>query len=613
MAKQKKSRFGVWVIMILLFVGLLGFGTGGFTGSIQRLGMAGDTEIPVSNYTTALNNQLRSLEAQVGNRVTFAQAQASGLDRQVLNQVVTTATLDNETSRLGLSIGDERVRDEVLGTQAFQSLSGAFDREVYRRALTNAGLSETEYEASLRADVARTLLQGAVVSGVDMPPVYADTLLTFMGETRDVVYAPVTLDDLQEPVSGPTARELQTFYDENPDMFTAPERREITYALLTPDMLADQITVADDQVRALYDDRIAQFQQPERRLVERLAFATPEAAAEAQASVAAGDTDFDALVDARGLSLSDVDLGDVSRDDLGAAADAVFSAAAGDVVGPVETRLGSALFRVNAVLAAEEVSFDEAAPDLRQELATDQARRVINQSAEQINDLIAGGAALEDLAERTDLELGTISMAPDTTEGPAAYDGFRTAAAAAEQGAFPELLELQDGGIFALRLDSITPPTLRPIAEVSDTLDTAWRAAAERLAIIARAEELAAEVTADSDLASLGLDPVTQQGLTRGSFVEDTPDTFMQTVFEMDTAEVRALPTADGALIVRLNAITPADLGSDRLTAQAEMLAEQVSAGLAQDLYDAFANDVRQRTDIVIDQTVVNAVNAQMQ
>ena len=610
--KKKSTRFSVWVIMILLFVGLLGFGTGGFTGSVQRIGMAGDTEIRLSAYTNALDAQLRSLEAQTGSRVTFQQAQAAGLDRQVLGQVVTQATLDNEAARLGLSIGDDRVAEEVVATSAFQNLSGSFDRETYRRALSNAGYTEADYEDTLRADIARTLLQGAVIGGIEMDPVYVDTLVQFLGETRDLVLAPVTADDLTAPVPGPTEADLTAFYDGNPDLFTAPETRQITYAILTPDMLADQIEIDDAQVQALYDQRIDQFEQPERRLVERLVMADTETAEAARAAIEAGETDFDTLVEERGLTLSQVDLGDVAREDLGAAGEPVFAAEPGDTVGPVETSLGPALFRVNAVLAAESTPFEDAAPALRQELATEQARRVINQSGEQINDLIAGGAALEDLAERTDLTLGTASITPDSTDGPAAYDSFRNAALEAEAGAFPELMELEDGGIFVLRLDEVTPPTLRPMDEVGDALEEAWRAEAERQAIIDRAEELAAQIQPMTNLETLGLEPTEQQGLTRGSFVEGTPQDFMQTVFEMSPAEVRALPTSDGAVIVRLNRVTEADPSSERMAAQARSIADQVTAGLSQDLYAAYAESVRARTDVAIDQAAVNAVNAQM-
>ena len=613
MSQKKGTRFSVWVIMILLFVGLLGFGTGGFNGSVQRLGMAGDTEIPVSAYVNALNNRMRALDQQAGSRVTFQQAQAAGVDRQVLGQVVTQATLDDEAASLGLSVGDDRIREELLATPAFQNLSGTFDRETYRRALRNANLTEAEYEASIRAEIARTLLQGAVIGGVRMPGVYTDTLVAYLGETRDITLAPVTAAALTEPVPGPTDADLQTFYDETPDQFTAPERREITYVMLTPDMLADSVEVPEDQVSALYEQRIDQFVQPERRLVERLVFSGSQAAQDALARIEAGETDFDALVSERGLALSDVDLGDVAASDLGAAAEPVFATEPGNVAGPVDTDLGPALFRVNAVIAAEETSLEEAAPALRQELATDQARRAIRASAEQINDLIAGGAKLEDLAERTDLELRTVSLIPDSTDGPAAYDSFRQAAMAATEGAYPELEELDDGGLFALRLDGVTPPELEPFEAVRDRVETAWRAEAERRAIRERADALAKEVLPMTNFDSLGLTSDSQRGLTRSAFVEGTPQDFMQAVYQMTPGEARALPTEEGAILVRLDRVTAADPEDERVQAQTAAIARDIDGGVAQDLYAAYAEAIRARTDVVIDQAAVNAVNAQMQ
>ncbi|WP_386682401.1 peptidyl-prolyl cis-trans isomerase [Loktanella sp. R86503] len=613
MATKKRTPIAVWIIMILIMGGLLGFGTGGFTSTISRLGTAGDKEITVASYQSALNEQLRSLEAQVGSRVTFQQAQSIGLDRSVLAQIITQRTLDNEAAELGVSVGDSRVRDEVLSNPSFQSLSGSFDRTLYGNALRNVGLSEADYETSIRDELARTLLQGAVVGGIPAALVYAETVTAFLGETRDIETAPITAAMLTTPVPGPTEPDLQTFYDENPDMFTAPEARQITYAMLTPAMLADKVEIDDAQVQDLYEQRIDTFRQPERRLVERLIFNTAEEAEAALARLSAEELDFDALVAERGLSLGDVDLGDVAIEDLGTAGEAVFAADTGEVVGPQDTNLGPALFRVNAVLAAEETSFDEAAPDLRAELATDQARRVIQSDGETINDLIAGGATLEDLAERTELELQTIAFTEGSTEGPAAYEAFRAAATAATEGAYPELIDLDDGGIFALRLDSVTPPAVQPLEDVRARLEDAWRAAAEKTALLEQAQQIASDVTSDTDLATLGLTPTASANLTRGSFVADTPEGFMRTVFEMAPGETRAVATEAGAIIVRLNTVTPADLASERLTAQADDISNQASAGIAQDVFDAFAEAVRARTDVTIDQTAVNAVNAQLQ
>ena len=165
MASAKKPRYFLWIIMGLLVVGLLGFGTGGLSGNLRTVGEVGDKPITVIAYQRALNEQLRGFEAQVGTSVSFQQAQQFGLDQAALSQVVTRRTLDNEAAQLGISVGDERVRDEVLRVPAFGGIDGQFDRESYRFALQQSGLTETDFEMGIREEISRTLLQGAVVGG----------------------------------------------------------------------------------------------------------------------------------------------------------------------------------------------------------------------------------------------------------------------------------------------------------------------------------------------------------------------------------------------------------------------------------------------------------------
>ena len=165
--------------------------------------------------------------------------------------------------------------------------------------------------------------------------------------------------DLVTPLPDPTEDELKAFHDANIARFTAPEAKRITYAALLPEAIAADQPVEEAVLRELYQGRIDEFVIPERRIVERLIFPDQAAADAARAELDAGGS-FEALVTARGLTLDAIDLGDVTRDDLGAAADAVFAAAEGAVVGPVESDLGQALYRVVTALDAEETTFEEA-------------------------------------------------------------------------------------------------------------------------------------------------------------------------------------------------------------------------------------------------------------
>ncbi len=609
MAQKKGKRYGVWIIVGLLFVGLLGFGTGNLGGNITTIGSVGDKELRISDYQRFLNAQVRSFEGQTGNRISIVEAQQLGLTQIAQSQLIAERAIDNEVSNIGLSIGDALVREEVLRVPGFRGISGDFDREVYRSALRQNGLTEAEFETSIREELSRTLLQGAVAGGLPAADIYADTLAEFIGAQRDFVWAEITDADIEGDLPEPRAAELAAFYDANPDLFTAPETRDITYAWLVPDMIQDQLTIDETALRATYEERIAEFVTPERRLVERLAFLDDDAASAGLARIEAGEIDFDGLVVERGLDLADIDLGDVSQSDLGAAAEGVFAAEVGGVVGPLPSDVGPALFRMNAVLAAQEVTFEEAAPDLREELAAARARRVIDDSSEQINDLLAGGATLEVLAERTDMQLGQIDWSVESDEDVAAYDVFRIAAATAQEGDFAQLERLPDGGLLALRLNGITPPTLRPQADVADELVEAYRADAQRTAIFARAKEIAAELAPLSDLASFGVTATIETGQTRQSFIAGTPPGFMTEVFEMEIGQNRVIDNGDTAIVVRLDGISPADDSDPQVAAQRAQIAESVTAGIANDLYGAFAGDVQLRTNVVVDQNALNLVH----
>ncbi len=609
-AKGKSGRIVVWVILVLLVVGLAGFGATNFGGGVRQIGSVGDVEITIDEYGRALQQEIQQLSQQTGQRIT--RAARFGIDQIVLQRLVGRAALDNEAQRIGLSVGDEQVARDIRAVAAFQGVDGEFDRESYEFVLDRNGLTPGQFEEQIRADTARGLLQAAVTGGVRIPQVYVDTLYGYAREGRDVTWAVTTAENLQDEIADPTDAELEAFHEANPDLFTAPEGRVITYAWITPEMLAGQIDTDEEMLRQLYEERSDQYRQPERRLVERLVFGSEDEAQAAADAIATGETTFDTLVEERGLTLADVDLGDLSRDELGAAADVVFALEEPGVAGPAPTDLGPGLFRVNAILAEDVTTFEEARDDLAAEVENDQARRVIEDMRPEIDDLLAGGATLEDLAAETELELGTITLEPGTTEGPAAYEAFRTEAQAVIEGDYPEVRELEDGGMFALRLDEVRPPELRPLADVRDQVAEAWRAAQVQAALMEEAEADAVDVKAGATFEAQDLTPGTVEGVTRDGVVEGLPPEAIEAIFEMQPGDARAVATPEGAAVIRLDRIVPADQDSEEAQSVKSAFAEQSAATLADDILSAFVRAAEQDAGISLDQSAINAVQTQL-
>ncbi len=607
------SKTAVWILLGLLILGLGGFGVTNLSGGVSPVGYVGDEEIPIDEYARQLQQEIRAVEAQTGEPLPFPQAQAMGLDRAVLGRLITTTALDHEAGQLGLSIGDDNLARQITEIPAFQGPDGSFDREAYQFALDRAGLTESRFEEQLRKETARTLLQAALVRGTRMPDTFADTIMTYAAERRNFSFIRLDQADLENPLPMPTEDELRSYYQANLPRFTTPEMKTITYAWLSPEMVVDQIDVPEDQLRAEYEKRAAEYNTPERRLVERLAFSDAAAAEAAKASVEAGETSFEALVQERGLDLADVDMGDVTRGALSGAADAVFGAEVGAVVGPFDSSLGPVLYRVNGVLEAQETPFEEVEAELRDDLAMDRARRLIESRLTEIDGLLAGGATLEELEAEAGMEVKQIDWFRESGVGPANYESFRQAAQAVTTEDFPQIEEMEDGGIFALRLDGIVEPRVQPFEDVRSSVLAGWQSAETDRRLTEQAQALIPQLSEGRAMTSLGYDVREEQEITRGAFIMGTPPNFLDQVFRMEPGELRVIGGLGAVYLVRLDDILPPDMDTPEVAALQQQIAEQARQGLAQDLFQAYATDIQSRAGLQLDQAALNAVHANFQ
>jgi len=593
--------------MGFVMVGLLGFGAVSFNGSIQSVGAVGDTEIPVDDYARGLQNELRATEAQFGQALSFSEAQAIGIPDRVLSRLVQEKALENEAAAISLSVGDDAVRNQIMEINAFRGLDGQFDRQNYQLSLEGAGYTEAQFEADIRAESARTLLQGAVLAGNTMDDIATETVLAFLMETRDFSIARLTVEHLTTPIADATDDVLNTYYTDNIAAYTQPERKDITYAVLSPDMLIDKIQVDQAALQAEYDSRVDQYQQPERRLVERLVFIDQAGANEALSQITEGAQTFEDLVSARGLTLDDVDLGDVARDALDDAADAVFSARVGDVVGPFDSDLGPALFRVNGILDAQTITREDARSELEDELALDLARRQIDAMIGQVDDTLAAGATLEELEADFGLRLERVEYHANALADITAYPSFRQAAEAVTERDFPTLTMLEDGGIFALRLNQVIAPAPIPFADARETVLADWRADETEAALNALGNDVAT--------GAVELDLKTEEltGLRRDEFGSSATPAILAKAFELQIGQSEAISDGSDVVVVTLNDINAGDLTIEDADTIRNALSSQFNTTLSNDMYAAFARQIQARAGISLDQQALNAVHANFQ
>lgn len=611
---KKKNNTIVWALLGLLVVSLTGFGVQSVgSGGSQAIATIGDEKVTVDAYYRALNSQLQAMSRQFGQNITLQQGLAFGVDRQTQRQVLASAALNGESSRIGLSVGDQLVKDNLLNTEAFQALTGGFDKVAYESALDRANLKPAEYEEIIRKDATRTLLRAGMSGGVSVGDTYGLALLNFLGQKRSFDWALVDQSMLPEPTRDANDGEVRAYYEANPDKYTAPEARVLTYVHLSPDMLIPTIETDDAALRAYYDEQSGRFNQPARRIVDRLVFGSTQEAQEALDKITSGSKIFADIVATRGLTLEDIDLGEVTKSDLASgAADAVFLLGAPGLLGPVESSLGPALFRVNAILAAQSTSFEDAKATLHTELVADRARRNIDALITEIDDLLAGGAALEDIAVETAMELSTIRISQDDSTGINAYETFRTAAASVTKEDFPEVLTLSDGGIFALRLDEIVPPTLKTYDVVKADAAADWKTAETRIEVLQLAADLKIRLEGGETFAELGLTAKTETDLQRDDFIKEAPVSLVTELFEAQDAEIKVVKSAEAIVVARLNGTSPFDPADSLNKTTLDSVRQRYAQQIGSDIFDAYIIALQNEAGITLNQSLIAAVHAQI-
>ncbi|NSX55679.1 peptidylprolyl isomerase [Parasulfitobacter algicola] len=615
MFKSKTSKFFIWIIVLLLFVGLAGFSVGGFGTSFGTIATVGNKKVYGDTYARELNNEIRAFARQNGRPIPFPEAQDQGIPLRVQQRLIAIRALDNEASNLGISVGDDLVRQQILGLREFNDQNGDFDREAYRQSLRQNGQRESEFELEVRENATRDLIRVAIASGAKPADTYVDTFYNFLAERRNFTWVSLTAADLETAVGVPSADQLQTYYDENPAPFTLPETKRITYAWLTPDMLRDQIDINEDDLRKIYNDNIDDYVIPERRLVERLVFGTQAEADAAKARLDAGEITFPDLVAERELTLAAIDLGDQSQESLGEAGDAVFGIEnPGGVVGPLPSPLGPALYRMNAILSAQETTFEEVREQLESELAVDDARGIIEDQINPLEDRLASGATLETLAEDSDLQVGTIDWYPGVTGDIANYISFRIAAAGLTDSDFPEFQQLEDGGIFAMRLDEVIAPRVQPLEDVRAAAIQSWQAAETMSQLEALAANVVEQMQNGEDIAALGLTERVEQDITREQSLPEAPVTLITEVFQdMAQGDVRSVTGAETVAVVRLDDILPPDHDNPEIAGIRGAIINAAEQSLAEDLLLAYIIRVQQDASPTINQAAVNTIHANFQ
>ncbi|WP_439579942.1 peptidyl-prolyl cis-trans isomerase [Elioraea sp.] len=601
---------GLFVILIASFAvwGIEDFVRGG--GADRSIATVAGETVSLAEATDAYQREVSQLRRSFGGEFEPTEQVRRAIADATLARLVALRAVGAEAATRGVVVTDEALRGAILEAPGFQGADGRFSRVQFESFLRNNGLSERRFLELLRGDLARQQVVGSVRAGATVPRALARTVHAFHAERR--VADLVELPFMAAPAPpAPSAEQLVRFHENNPDLFSAPELRQFDLVLLTPDDVAREIRLSDRELREAYEERRAEFSTPERRRLAQAVVPDREVAraiAEAWRRGTAFAT-IAAQAQEAGGSATELGLVDRSALPLPGLAETAFAAPAGSVTDPVQSPFGWHVLRVDEIAPASERGFDSVREELARLVALERAADQIYARANRIEDSIAEGIPLTEVARRHELRLVQVAAmdaegrdsAGNPVELGAEPGEIITAVFEARIGESTRLTETRGGTFYVVRVGGVTPPALRPLAEVERDVRAAWERAARRRAMEEQAAALLAETRAgrplDEAARAAGWTPRRTEPFTRDAGGGAAlPPQLAQALFALRRGEATMIEGSAGFLVASVVEIVPGTADQPAIERQRE----QIAAALAADLEAQFVQALRDRANVQI-------------
>ncbi|MEG9861109.1 MAG: SurA N-terminal domain-containing protein [Parvularculales bacterium] len=482
MLKSLREIVTKWIIRLFIGVIALSFAIWGIADIFQPdydpiLAEVGGEEIPASTFQTTLRNNLYTFSQFEGRPITLEEARSGGLGREVLNNLIQQALLNESAHDLGLSIPNDVIVEKIKKDGRFVGASGEFERTIFDHVMRNSSSTEATYVDEQRRLMASRQLVQALTAGIIAPASMADTIYRYANEIRVADYIELSSSAIPSP-DVPDEAQLRILYDDvKESRFISPEVRALDILVLnTEDIRSIIKEPTEEELQEEYKNRKSLLDIPERRAFDRLTFSDKEQAQVAIVRIDNEEVDYDTLVTERGFTLADIDSGLLSQDEIlgNELAETVFALGVGEISKePVKTPLGAVLPRLREIASAQESHFEEERDDIRDSIVNERTLDEIYGVRDLIEDSRGAGESLE---EATKVFGFSIIHIPEITEDQTDLDGNRITDFPNITGLLPLAFELDvgeeslpgdtdDGGFYWIDIVSISPEDVRPFED----------------------------------------------------------------------------------------------------------------------------------------------------
>lgn len=539
-----------------------------------------------------------------------------------LGQAIDRTTMALDARRLGVTAPPAALRRQIFAMTVFDGPNGKFDKATFNQVLAAHGIPPAAFMADLTRSLDASQIVQALTAGVVAPKPMVRQVFDYVGQERTIHYVQLPFAAATPPTP-PAKAVLRRYWRDHPGRFSTPAMRKIKAVILSPALIAADQPVTKAEIAAEYASEKAKFSTTATRTVEILTAEDAKSAA-ALAKRWNHGADWAAMKRAAAAATATaVTFKDAQPDQFpsGRLAKAVFAARPGVVAAPVTGALGTYVFKVTKANPGGAAPLAQVEPKIKAQLQLRRARHVVNASVTKLQDALAGDTPLSKLPGNLHLVAveGTLDAQgltsagkPAPIPGPAALRKAIVAAAfAAPQGAQPQAKTGPGDSYYAVSVEKIIPPALKPFHTIKSAILADWTGAqVKRQEEVAAAHLLAAVKsgkTLDAAAGAVGEPVAASKPMTRAKPAAGVPAKLLPIIFTLKPGEPAMVETAQEFIVATVTAIAEPKPGSD--PAIESHIQTALDRAMRTDVLQTYATALRSRYHVKINPKMLRQIS----
>ncbi|AGK00117.1 peptidylprolyl isomerase [Wolbachia endosymbiont of Carposina sasakii] len=533
------KNFFTKVTVVLLACLLIFMGIGNLLSGDdekEEVARVGKEVIMSDEYKSLYQNYEKQISGSDASR-----EQVKKLKYDLLNALIEQKLLFNLTSELGLTVGEESIKNHIKNTKYFQNDKGEFDKNKFYETLNDLHMTEKEYIAKLEKVLPAMMFMTSLFKD-NYPVTFGEKIdeqiYKSRYQTRVVDIVKIT-EDAVTNIPEPDDQALLDLYERNKSHFYYPEYRTAQYISLGQKYFEDQIKISDEEV----DGIIEQQELKNQRDIFNAIFSTKEEAETARRAFEEGKTSFEQIVEEFGKAkLEETRVNNITKDFLPEdVREKVFALKVGEVSEVLASSFGWHIVKVESAHQISDEDLVDLKKDIKSVLTNQKSFERVNDFINQVNYKIYNGSEIEEILSEYNLPIQTIgpvdASGKDQSGNNVGDSGdlisFIFSREKDQKGYFKGVGD----AVVSVKIVDIFPPKLQSFEEGKALAVELWRSEFIKERMFKFGQEVAVQLREKTDLEEIqGVELVKGQQMHRNKVDQQNyPFSFVEEIFNMKT------------------------------------------------------------------------------